>query len=233
MTVDMALILYGLHNSPTAVDKGCHEDQSKSCELYIGNALLLPTYAALSTSGDVATSSNPKDIMSIDAFRAPTFCSDDPSMWFTILECCFKVHRISESVIKFIHATLVLIYVSDVISTDALSDEPYEVLKTAVLSRFESSITTRLPELIKEGLGNEKPSDSLRRRKKLLGGKYDTVGKTIFLQLFFKRLPSDIQQGLFTVKGKLAIDELAKLANEFRASVKVTFTSQTKRVVTG
>ncbi|XP_047500993.1 uncharacterized protein LOC125047012 [Penaeus chinensis] len=64
----------------------------------------------------------------------------------------------------------------DLTPETAIKDEPYEVLKTALLSRLESSITTRLQELLlKEELGNEKPSDLLRRMKKLF---VDKSGET-------------------------------------------------------
>lgn len=64
-----------------------------------------------------------------------------------------------------------------------------------------------------------------------------TLDKMIFLQIFLQHLLSNIQQGLFAVKGKLTIDELANLADEFIASLpaacsvnEVTFTSQTEQL---
>ncbi|MPC64538.1 hypothetical protein E2C01_058655 [Portunus trituberculatus] len=37
-------------------------------------------------------------------FRAPPFCSQDPSLWFSLLECSFKVSKITSSLTKFNHA---------------------------------------------------------------------------------------------------------------------------------
>ncbi|KAK8378760.1 hypothetical protein O3P69_009462 [Scylla paramamosain] len=55
--------------------------------------------------------------------------------------------------------------------------------------------------------------------KKLLGDKYTSFDKELFLQLFYQRLPPDTQRCLFTVKNKLSVDELATLADEFMATL--------------
>ncbi|KAK8384951.1 hypothetical protein O3P69_014485 [Scylla paramamosain] len=55
--------------------------------------------------------------------------------------------------------------------------------------------------------------------KKLLGEKYTSFDKELFLQLFYQRLPPDTQRCLFTVKNKLSVDELATLADEFMATL--------------
>ncbi|XP_050707626.1 uncharacterized protein LOC126992843 [Eriocheir sinensis] len=160
----------------------------------------------------------------VASFRGPTFTSHEPTLWFTILEVNFKPHRITTSLTKFSHATAlipldVLSQVSDTISKAASSDTPYEDLKAAILSRLEPSVTTRLQEMLsKEELGNEKPSDLLRRMKRLLGEKYESFDKEVFSHLFYQRLPPHIQQGLFTVKNTLSLEGLAKLADDFLAS---------------
>ena len=161
-------------------------------------------------------------------FKAPEFCSHDPTLWFNLLEMNFKVNRITSSVSKFSLATQklpseVLTKVSDVIQLAITSQQPYEDLKKAVIDRLESTVTTRLQELLsKEELGNEKPTDLLRRMKRLLSDKYATFDQSVFRQLFYQRLPSVIQANLFTVKDKLSLEELAKLADDFMDSVPST-----------
>ena len=161
-------------------------------------------------------------------FKAPEFCSHDPTLWFNLLEMNFKVNRITSSVSKFSLATQklpseVLTKVSDVIQSAIASNTPYEDLKKAVIERLESTVTTRLQELLsKEELGNEKPTDLLRRMKRLLSDKYATFDQSVFRQLFYQRLPSVIQANLFTVKDKLSLEELAKLADDFMDSVPST-----------
>lgn len=166
----------------------------------------------------------PGDVDSV-AFSAPPFISQDPSTWFSILECNFKASNITASLTKFVKASTVLpahvlSQVADVVSAASNSTTPYEDLKAAVLQCLQSTVSSRLQELLsKEELGGEKPTDLLRRMKKLLGDKYTTFDKDLFLQLFYQRLPPDTQRCLFTVKNKLSADELATLADEFMATL--------------
>ena len=162
------------------------------------------------------------------SIKAPPFCSQDPSLWFCLLECNFKASRISSSLTKFNHAVSflppeVLSQVSAVISTAASSDTPYENLKTALLTSLQSSIATRLRELLsKEELGDEKPSQLLSRMKQLLGDKYHAFDAELFKQLFYQRLPPAIQRSLFSVKDTLDPDAIAKLADDFLATLPPT-----------
>ncbi|XP_076065023.1 uncharacterized protein LOC143039056 [Oratosquilla oratoria] len=94
---------------------------------------------------------------------------------------------------------------------------------------IQSSVATCLQELLsKEELGNERPSDLLRRMKNLLADKYDTFDKTLFLQLFYQRLPATIQRSLFTVKGQLPVEKLATLEDELIATVSSPSVSHVK-----
>ncbi|XP_076047201.1 uncharacterized protein LOC143028713 [Oratosquilla oratoria] len=170
------------------------------------------------------------------SFRAPAFCSQDPSMWFSILECNFKASSITASLTKFSHTTAVLppdvlSQVSDVIAQALKSNTPYEDLKKAVLACLQNTRAVRLQELLsKEELGNERPSDLFRRMKTLLADKYDSFGKEVFKQLFYQRLPPATQRSLFTVKDTLAIDVLAILADKFMGIIPLTQSSTVSTV---
>lgn len=171
------------------------------------------------------------------SFKAPPFCSQDPSIWFSILECGFKTAKITNSLTRYTHAVSllpadVLPQVSDVIASAYNSDHAYEDLKTALLQRFQSSVATRLRELLsKEELGNEKPTDLLRRMKQLLGEKYQSFDPDLFKQLFYQRLPPAVQRSLFSVKDDLKPDAIAKLADEFMATLPGPLTSSVSSVV--
>ena len=146
-------------------------------------------------------------------------------MWFSLLECSFKAFKITNSLTKFTHAVSllppeVLPQVSDVIATAPTADKPYEDLKVAVLKILQSSVATRLRELLsKEELGDEKPSQLLSRMKLLLGDKYQSFDAELFKQLFYQRLPSAIQRSLFSVKDNLTADAIATLADDFMATL--------------
>ena len=146
-------------------------------------------------------------------------------MWFSLLDCGFKASSITNSLTKFTHAVSllpqdVLPLVAEAISTASSSDTPYEDLKAALLKNLQSSVATRLRELLsKEELGDEKPSQLLSRMKQLLGDKYQTFDADLFKQLFYQRLPSHIQRSLFSVRDTLSLEALSKLADEFLASL--------------
>lgn len=172
------------------------------------------------------------------AMRAPAFCTQDPNMWFSILECGFVASNVTKSLTKFTHAASllppnVLSQVSDIVTAAPTAVTPYENLKTAVLSRLQSSVAARLRELLsKEELGGEKPTDLLRRMKQLLGDKYQAFDTDLFKQLFYQRLPSDIQRALISVKSKLPPDELANLADDYMATLPPVQSSSISTVAT-
>lgn len=159
------------------------------------------------------------------AFRAPPFCSQEPSLWFSLLECSFKASKITNSLTKFTHAVSqlppeILPQVSAVIAAAPTADKPYEDLKTALLKILQSSVATRLRELLsKEEMGDEKPSQLLSRMKQLLADKYHSFDAELFKQLFYQRLPSSIQRSLFSVKDSLDTDAIATLADDYMATL--------------
>lgn len=94
------------------------------------------------------------------------------------------------------------------------SATPYEDLKEAVTTRLQSSLTARLQELLsKEQFENEKPTDLLRRIRKLIGNSQHIHDK-LLTHLFYQRLPPSIQRNMFTIKDKLPLEDLARLADE-------------------
>ena len=159
------------------------------------------------------------------AFRAPPFCSQDPSLWFSLLECSFKASKITNSLTKFTHAIShlppeLLPQASSVIAAAPTADNPYEDLKATLLKILQTSVATRLRELLsKEELGDEKPSQLLSRMKQLLADKYQSFDAELFKQLFYQRLPSSIQRSLFSVKDNLNADAIATLADDFMATL--------------
>ncbi|MPC34568.1 hypothetical protein E2C01_027962 [Portunus trituberculatus] len=143
----------------------------------------------------------------------------------SLLLCNFKAASITANLTKFTHATALLppdtvSSVSDVVTKAYTSIMPYDDLCATVLNRLQSLVTTHLQELLcKEQLCDEKPSDLLRRMKKLLDDKHDFFDKELFRHLYFQRLPTATQQSLFIVKDKLLVEEIAQLADDFMATL--------------
>ncbi|XP_076056307.1 uncharacterized protein LOC143034254 [Oratosquilla oratoria] len=75
--------------------------------------------------------------------RTPAFCSQDPSMWFFILECNFKIFRITSGLVKFTHAVSllppeILSQVSDILTS--ISDPPTPISKQHLLPALQQSL---------------------------------------------------------------------------------------------
>ena len=143
----------------------------------------------------------------------------------------------TSSLTKFNHSTSVLpsdvlSHVADVISQAVTADQPYETLKEAIIARFQASQTQRLQELLsREELGAEKPTQLLLRTKRLIGETYEHFDKQLFLKLFYQRIPTNIQQHLFTVRKQLSIDKLAELTDEFQAATPGVSTNDSCREI--
>lgn len=87
----------------------------------------------------------------------------------------------------------VLIEVADMLSAPPTED-PYEALKNAIISRASPSNRQRLRELISsEPLGDRKPSQLLRRLQHLQGGSDALVSTQALRQLFVSKLPPSVQ----------------------------------------
>ncbi|XP_076059474.1 uncharacterized protein LOC143036105 [Oratosquilla oratoria] len=86
-----------------------------------------------------------------------------------------------------------------------------------------SSEATRLQDLLsKDELGNENPSDLLRRVKRLLGDKYATFDQFILLHLFYQRLPPR----LCSIAPTVLLHDQAMQEGTFHHNYDTDFTSQ-------
>ncbi|MPC52626.1 hypothetical protein E2C01_046499 [Portunus trituberculatus] len=159
----------------------------------------------------MATSPKTATLTAHVAFRPPPFCSQDPSMWFSILKCNFNSASITANLTKFTHSIAlippnILSRVSDVVINAHTSATPYDDLP-------------RLQELLYKELSDEKPSGLPRLMKKLLDDKYDSFDKELIRHLYFRHLPITTQQSLFSIKDNLLVKEIAQLTDDFMATL--------------
>ena len=97
---------------------------------------------------------------------------------------------------------------------------PYESLKAALLGRIEPTEQKRMQQLLIEELGDQTPSQLLRRMKHLHGGSAST-DQPILRQLFLQRLPTQVQ-GIIAVAPQGSLDDLASMADRIMASLSTT-----------
>lgn len=149
------------------------------------------------------------------SLRLPTFWSQDPELWFAQVERQFDARRIASQSAKFGHAVSALPVEIAADIRDLIlhppGDSPYDTLKRELLDRTSLSIHRRLQQLLSaEELGDQKPSQLLRRMRQLTGS--TTLDPAIMQELFLQRLPSDIRVVL-TAAGEMPLDGLARLAD--------------------
>ncbi|XP_064487734.1 uncharacterized protein LOC135399926 [Ornithodoros turicata] len=149
------------------------------------------------------------------SLRLPPFWSQDPELWFAQVERQFDARHITAQTSRFGHAVSALpveiaAEIRDLILSSP-AQAPYDTLKRELLDRTALSIHRRLQQLLgAEELGDQKPSQLLRRMRQLTGS--TPVDPAIMQELFLQRLPSDIRVVL-TAAGEMSLDDLARLAD--------------------
>lgn len=145
--------------------------------------------------------------------KATPFWRGNPKLWFLHLESQFKLAGITDSVTQFHHLVASLQPEELAIAGDIISeqppDQPYEKLKSRLISQYSLSEDQCIRELISGlQLGDKKPSRLLLEMRNKAGSQVkDDLLKTLFLQ----RLPTNVQQILAISNDPL--DKLAEMAD--------------------
>lgn len=145
--------------------------------------------------------------------KATPFWRANPKLWFFHLESQFKLAGITDSVTQFHHLVASMqpeeLAIAGDIITEQPSDQPYEKLKTRLISQYSMSEDQCIRELISGlQLGDKKPSRLLLEMRSKAGNQVkDDLLKTLFLQ----RLPTHVQQILAISNDPL--DKLAEMAD--------------------
>lgn len=139
--------------------------------------------------------------------RIPPFWKINPALWFRQIESQFITSGITSDLTKY--HTVVGVMESDVLS--AVSDivltppaiNPYNTIKERLIERFADSEHKKLKNLLHDlSLGDQKPSDLLRKMRELSSG---LVGDDLLKKLWLQRLPQHIQAILSTSEENLTI----------------------------
>ena len=158
---------------------------------------------------------------SVDAYalKIPPFWTADPQIWFVQVEAQFAARGITAQLTKYYHIVGSLTPEIATEFRDLLlkppAESPYDVLKKKLIERTAASEQRRLQQLLTtEDLGDQKPTQLLRRMQQLLGEKATTTDGSIIKELFMQRLPTNVRMVLAAASDKTSLEELATLADK-------------------
>lgn len=146
----------------------------------------------------------------------PPFWRQDPMVWFAQVEAEFRSAHIIASSRKFnkVIASLppdVAMDVRDIIFNPPIVS-PYEFVKAEIIKRTSQSEKKRLQQLLSnEVLGDQSPSQLLRKLQQLLGGA--AIDESILREIFLNRLPSEVQKILIASRNT-SLQDLADMADQ-------------------
>ena len=150
------------------------------------------------------------------SLKLPPYWPNDPLVWFAQVEALFITRNITSQSTKFafIISSLqpeIAQEIRDLLVSPP-ADEPYNKLKSELITRTSASEQKRLNQLlISQELGDWKPSQLLRKMRQLLGD--NRLEDGILRQLFLQRLPTNTKRILASTADNTSLDELAVLAD--------------------
>ena len=122
----------------------------------------------------------PATVISTVSMKLPPFWPKDPDTWFAQVEAQFATRGITVEKTKFDYLVASLspdaaTEVRDLILNPP-ADNPYTLLKAAIIKRFAGSNQQKLQRLLNDlELGDNKPSQLLRRMRQLWSDDADSA----------------------------------------------------------
>ncbi|XP_072938409.1 uncharacterized protein [Epargyreus clarus] len=146
--------------------------------------------------------------------RVPSFWQDSPRLWFAQYEAVVANQKLSdESKYNLVVAKLTkdqVEQISDIVLSPPESKK-YDTLKARLLAVYEESEVRQLQKLLKElDLGDQKPSQLLRRMRELARNKF--TDETLSM-LWMGHLPGAIR-AVLTVSEVTDLEKLAMMADK-------------------
>ncbi|KAL7736357.1 hypothetical protein ACLKA6_014827 [Drosophila palustris] len=138
--------------------------------------------------------------------KPPSFCKEQPDLYFIQMESQFAVSGISTDATKY-HQVIAslepqyLVHIADIIR-DPPQVNKYDAIKTALINEYTDSNQRKLNKLIHEvQLGDLKPSQLLKRMKDLAGTQ---ISDEAIKSLWLERLPENVRAIVSIVDGDSA-----------------------------
>lgn len=154
--------------------------------------------------------------------RIPEFWRDQPRLWFTQLEAILAPQKQGDD---YKYYTVIaklskeeILQVSDLITTPPATKK-YKTIKEHLINCYEESYQRQFKKILSEvDLGDQKPSQLLRRMQSLGGGKIND--ETIRL-LWLRLLPTSVTT-ILAVTEDMDIDKMSQIADKILANSKLT-----------
>ncbi|KAJ2947652.1 hypothetical protein O0L34_g17455 [Tuta absoluta] len=146
--------------------------------------------------------------------RIPTFWPEKPALWFAQVEGNFALSKITKDETKFNYVISQLdqryaAEVEDIIVAPP-KENLYETLKTQLIKRLSASREKEIQQLLmREEMGDRRPSQFLRYLRKLAG---PGVPEDFLKSIWTGRLPTHVQTALASQPSS-TLDSLADLAD--------------------
>ncbi|KAM7294783.1 uncharacterized protein ISCGN_024288 [Ixodes scapularis] len=149
------------------------------------------------------------------------------------VEAQFQLHHITSQTTKYLHVVSSLPAeladeLEDILAAPATSNQ-YDLLKAAILARKTPSERSRLQHLLNmEELGDQRPSQLLRRMRQLMGDVTTDADTSLLRELFLQRLPHSMVPILAAAED-MPLDQLANLADRVREYSAPTISATSRR----
>jgi hypothetical protein len=152
------------------------------------------------------------------SIKLAEFWTSCPAAWFIQVETQFKLKHITASQTKFDHIVSslpqhVIVNILDILSDEHHQSDKYEVLKTALITRYSDSEQVKLDRvLFTSDIGDMKPSDFYRHLQTSASG-LSCVGSDLLRKLWMNKLSSEVRVAL-VASGEDDIDQLLSIADQ-------------------
>nr|XP_037275532.1 uncharacterized protein LOC119168230 [Rhipicephalus microplus] len=154
----------------------------------------------------------------VATLRLPEFWQVDSELWFLSVEPLFRRHRVTSQTARYDYVigalpSAVVIIVRDILSSPP-PDNPCDTLKKELIRRTTESEQRRLQQLLTfKELGDQTPTELLRRMRHLYGAHSAALDASILCQLFVQRLPQQVRM-IFSVTSTGTPNSLARMADK-------------------